>query len=60
MSLLNRRVGRRKCGVNLPQPNVKLRGARAADNVGCVPPQIPLSKSLKTKRLQSVADWDAI
>jgi len=34
--------------------------ARAADNVGCEPPQIPLSKSLKTKRLQSVADWDAI
>jgi hypothetical protein len=33
---------------------LKLQGATAADNVGCVPPQIPLSKRLKTKRLQAV------
>jgi hypothetical protein len=34
--------------------------AKAADNVGCEPPQIPLSKPLKTKGLQAAADWDAI
>jgi hypothetical protein len=34
--------------------------ARAADNVGCEPPQIPLSKPLKRKYLQAVASWDAI
>jgi hypothetical protein len=28
--------------------------ATAADNVGCEPPQIPLSKPPKTKRLQAV------
>jgi hypothetical protein len=34
--------------------------ARAADNVGCEPPQIPPYKQLKTKRLQVLTDWDAI
>jgi hypothetical protein len=29
--------------------------ATAADNVGCAPPQIPLSKPLGTKRLQAVS-----
>jgi hypothetical protein len=28
-----------KRGVNMAQPNVKLQGARAADNVGCAPAQ---------------------
>jgi hypothetical protein len=34
------------------QENSKFSGLRA--------PQIPLSKPLKTKRLQAVPDWDSI
>jgi hypothetical protein len=48
--------------VNATQPvghgdrRITLRVAIAADNVGCEPPQLPLSKSLKTKHLHGVAN----
>jgi hypothetical protein len=42
----------------MPRPNVKLQGARAADNVGRVPRQIPSTKaqSLQQLRRRDLAD----
>ena len=44
---------------NVPQPSLKPPGARAAHNVGCEPPQIPLPTT-KTKGLPAVARRDTI
>jgi hypothetical protein len=47
-----------KRGLNTLRPNVKLQGARAADNVGRVPRQIPSTKaqSLQQLRRRDLAD----